>query len=267
MNLIFTKSLRRSSYDSRQAHSLYTVHLHLQEMLGVASMSRSWWSHSGWESPGKERGAEKAPNKKGNRRIQNLLAVNFLQSPACTSIWPETPIIKFSNVWHYRLLSSSSPFPRAVHHQRKTDDGQFSFSQTRWRGKSASHGLYECSHQYLVMTNAAHRQHHQFHHSAFPPHFDAMQCKAAERILIQCNSIWSFQSVAQLSRDATPHCTALQSFNCTAAQKTHFSDAALLDALPHCAVLYCKPEFYHCPVCVRFVQCLRNDFPLGEKQK
>ena len=69
-------------------------------------------------------------------------------------------------------------------------------------------------------------------------HHISMQCSAtAERILIQCNSIWSFQSVAQLSRDATPHCIALQSFNCTAAaQKTHLSDAALLDALPHC---YC----------------------------
>ena len=50
-----------------------------------------------------------------------------------------------------------------------------------------------------------------------PMHFDAMQCNA-----MQCRGgfqliLIRFQSVAaRLSRDATPHWTALQSFNCTA---------------------------------------------------
>ena len=116
-------------------------------------------------------------------------------------------------------------------------------------GRLASHGRYECEqrHQYLVMTNAAASI---INSIILLSHTSAFWC---EQCTGEFNSIQSDHSSHLLNYHGMQRLTAL-----------HFNDLIPLHWNPiACAVLQEQSS----TAAVRFVRCLRNDFPLCEKQK
>ena len=152
---------------------------------------------------------------------------------------------------HQRQTSSSPCLGRSSPEERRPWSIELSQTRLREAGKSRK---YECSLQYLVMTNAADAAASSIPSFCFPTptmHFDAMQCSAAQSRggfqlnpipvgrrstisrgrsehystisrersnAMQCNAGQLRAKVLNYRQrgDATPHCTSLQSFNCTA---------------------------------------------------
>ena len=116
-------------------------------------------------------------------------------------------------------------------------------------------------------------------------HFDAMQCSAAQsRGGFQLNPI-PVGRRSTISRGRSEHYSTISrersnAMQCSSEQRCstigrgemqrltalHFKALIALTALQFSNTVL-QGRVLPLPLCVRFVQCLRNDFPLGEKQK